>query len=237
MMDLLVSWQRWIYDGMRGSIIEFGQSGDTWLLFSMAATGVVFGALHALTPGHGKTILASYLAGSSNGFLRALSVSTTLTATHVLMAVLIAFFAAHLMERSFVGGGRAPALELVSRVLLVGIGVWLLVRALRSRRAEGKHEGLGVALTAGLVPCPLTLFVVVAALSRGVAEAGLVFAGSMLIGIALTLGLVAITAVAGRRAFLTLVSKTGGVIGRVSRGLDAVAGLLIIAFASRDLLQ
>ncbi|MEP3428858.1 MAG: ABC transporter permease [Roseibium sp.] len=237
MMNLLVAWQRWIYDGVRGSIIEFGQSGDTWLLVSMAVTGVVFGAIHALTPGHGKTILASYLAGSDNGFLRGLSISTVLAATHVLMAVLIALFAAHLMERSFVGGGRAPALELVSRVLLIGIGLWLLVRALRSRRTEGHHEGLGVALTAGLVPCPLTLFVVVAALSRGVPEAGLVFAGSMLVGIAITLGLVAITAVAGRRAFLTFFSRRGGAIGRISRSLDAVAGLLIIAFASRDLLQ
>lgn len=236
-MDLLVALQRWIYDGVRGSIIEFGQSGDTWLLLSMAATGVVFGAIHALTPGHGKTILASYLAGSNSGFFRALSVSTVLAATHVLTAILIAFFAAHLMERSFVGGGRSPELELVSRVLLLGIGFWLFVRALWSRGAESRHEGLGVALTTGLVPCPLTLFVVVAALSRGVAEAGLVFAGSMLIGIALTLGLVAVTAVAGRRAFLTFVSSRGRAIGGVSRVLDAVAGLLIIAFAGRDLLQ
>lgn len=240
MMDMLVAWQRWIYDGARGAILEFGQSGDPWLLFSMAATGVLFGAIHALTPGHGKTILASYLAGSRSGFWQGISMSTVLAATHVITAVLIAFFAAHLMERSFIGGGRAPTLELLSRGLLVAIGVWLLWRALRSgahpSSGEGRKEGLGVALTAGLVPCPLTLFVVVAALSRGVPEAGLVFAGSMLLGIALTLGLVAVAAVAGRQTFLRLATRNGAAISRVSRALDAVAGLLIILFAGRNLI-
>lgn len=240
MMDMLVAWQRWIYDGARGSILEFGQSGDPWLLIGMAATGVLFGAIHALTPGHGKTILASYLAGSGSGVWQGISMSTVLAATHVLTAVLIAFFAANLMERSFTGGGRAPALELVSRYLLVAIGLWLLWRALRSKpvhtRQRNPKEGLGIALTTGLVPCPLTLFVVVAALSRGVPEAGLVFAGAMLAGIALTLGLVAAAAVAGRKTFLALADRNGAAISRVSRALDAAAGLLIILFAGQDLL-
>jgi nickel/cobalt exporter len=246
MMDMLVSWQRWIYDGARGSILEFGQSGDPWLLFGMAATGVLFGAIHALTQGHGKTILASYLAGSRSGFRQGISMSSLLAATHVITAVLIAFFAAHLMERSFIGGGRAPALELLSRGLLAAIGCWLLWRALRPRRLgtegavgdrkEGLKEGFGVALTTGLVPCPLTLFVVVAALSRGVPEAGLVFAAAMLAGIAFTLGLVAVAAVAGRQTFLALATRNGAVISRVSRALDAAAGLLIILFAGRDLI-
>lgn len=240
MMDTLIAWQRWIYDGARGSIIEFGQSGDPWLLAGMAATGVLFGAIHALTPGHGKTILASYLAGSRSGFWQGVSMSTVLAATHVIAAVLIAFFAVGLMERSFTGGGRAPALELLSRGLLVAIGLWLLWRALSSRSHHSRQgepkEGLGIALTTGLVPCPLTLFVVVAALSRGVPEAGLVFAGAMLVGIALTLGLVAIAAVAGRKTFLALAERNGAAISRVSRSLDAAAGLLIIVFAGRDLI-
>jgi ABC-type nickel/cobalt efflux system permease component RcnA len=237
MMEFLVAWQRWIYDGVRGMLLEFSQSGDAWLLASMAATGVLFGAIHALTPGHGKTILASYLAGSRSGFMRALSVSTLLAATHVLTAVLIAFFAAHLMQKSFVGGGRAPALETLSRVLLTGIGAWLLFRALKAPSHRDHGEGFGVALTTGLVPCPLTLFVVVAALSRGVPLAGLVFAASMLAGIALTLGLVAVLAVAGRRVFLSVAQRRGTAIAGLSRGLDALAGLLIVLFAGLDLLR
>lgn len=239
-MDWLAALQRWIYDGVRSEILTFEQSGDVWLLVAMAGTGVVFGALHALTPGHGKTILASYLAGSKSGFGRALSVSTLLAATHVLTAVLIAFFAAHMMERSFVGGGRAPTLEILSRAILLAFGVWLVLRALfpRAHRPGQEHgEGLGVALAAGLVPCPLTLFVVVSALARGVPEAGLVFALAMLAGIAFTLGFVALVAVAGRKGFLAFAMRRGAALARLSRGLNVLAGLLLVVFAGRDLLQ
>lgn len=76
-----------------------------------------------------------------------------------------------------------------------------------------------------------------AALSRGLPLAGLVFAASMLTGIALTLGLVAVLAVAGRRLFLSVAVRRGTTIARVSRGLDALAGLLIVTFASLDLLR
>ncbi|WP_422374463.1 ABC transporter permease [Roseibium sp.] len=239
-MDWLAALQRWIYEGVRSEILTFEQSGNVWLLVGMAGTGVMFGALHALTPGHGKTILASWLAGSKSGFGRALSLSTLLAATHVLTAVLIAFFAAHLMERTFVGGGRAPTLEILSRTILLGFGLWLLLRALWPRahqQGPEKREGLGVALATGLVPCPLTLFVVVSALARGVPEAGLIFALAMLAGIALTLGLVALAAVAGRQGFLALAMRRGAAIARVTRGLNALAGLLLIVFAGRELLQ
>jgi nickel/cobalt exporter len=48
-----------------------------------------------------------------------------------------------------------------------------------------------VGVIAGLVPCPLTLFAIFFALSRGVPEAGLTFAVAMMLGVGLTLGAVA----------------------------------------------
>ena len=44
-------------------------------------------------------------------------------------------------------------------------------------------------VVAGLVPCPLTLFAMVAGISRGVPEAGLTFAVATLFGVAFTLSL------------------------------------------------
>ena len=236
-MDFLASLQRWINDSVRAYLIEFGQSGDLTVLASMAAAGIMFGAIHALTPGHSKTILVSYLAGSRDGALRALAVSTLLAATHVVIAVIIALFAAQLMERSFAQAGRTPDLEILSRGLLVLIGLWLLYRALRKHPGRPKGEGLGVAVTAGLVPCPLTLFVMVLAMSRGVPEAGLTFALSMLIGIAITLGLVALMTVAARHVLVTALAHGGSAISVISRLLDGFAGCFIILFASLDLFK
>jgi nickel/cobalt exporter len=76
--------------------------------------GILFGAIHALTPGHGKSVLASYLVGSRLAVMRGLAVAAVLAVTHVGSAVILALLAAPLITRTLGGVGRAPVLELLS---------------------------------------------------------------------------------------------------------------------------
>src|SRR5215213_10217857 len=99
-----------------------------------------------------------------------------LALTHVGAGVVLALITARVVSRTFGSAGRAPALEGVSRGLLVLMGVWLIFRAYRGSPAHPRHEGLMVGCFAGLIPCPLTLFVMFFAITRGVIEAGLTFA-------------------------------------------------------------
>lgn len=203
----------------------------------MLPAGALFGAIHALTPGHGKSVLASYLVGSRLASARSLIVSTTLAATHVGSAVLIALFALPLISRALGSVGRAPTLELLSRGLLVAIGIWLIIRALRgSAHHHEDRDGVAVGFVAGLVPCPLTLFAMVLALSRGVPEAGLTFAVAMWLGVGFTLALVALAAVLFRDGVLKLIERHGSSIQSVSRVLDGAAGLALLTIAARELL-
>ena len=149
----------------------------------MMPLGIVFGAAHAMTPGHSKSILATYVLGSGLDPLRAVLTSLILAATHITSAVLLAVIANTLVTRTLVGAGRAPALENISRYMLVAIGVWLVCRAWRSQ-PHIHGEGYLAGFVAGLVPCPLTLFVMTLAVSRGVPEAGLAFAVAMFLGVA-----------------------------------------------------
>ena len=59
---------------------------------------------------------------------------------------------------------------------------------------------------AGLIPCPLTLFVMTFAMSRGVPEAGIMFAIVMMTGVALTLSTVALLTVFFRSQFERLLA-------------------------------
>jgi ABC-type nickel/cobalt efflux system permease component RcnA len=59
-------------------------------------------------------------------------------------------------------------------------------------------------IMAGLIPCPLTLFAMFLALARGVPEAGLTFALSMMTGVGLTLAAVAALVILGRDWFVGL---------------------------------
>ena len=187
MLEFLIRIQGWIHGSLTAALTGFAASRDWTLLAAMLPMGVAFGAVHALTPGHGKTVLASYLVGSRLDGLRSLVVAGALVLTHVGSAMVIALLALPLLTRTLGSVGRVPSLELLSRGLLALIGLWLLIRALRGPggHAHEERNGVMVGVIAGLVPCPLTLFAMILALGRGVPEAGLTFALAMVLGVGL----------------------------------------------------
>ena len=93
-----------------------------------------------------------------------------------------------------------------------------------------------VGVVAGLVPCPLTLFVMVFALSRGVPEAGFAFAVAMLTGIMLTLSGVAAATTLARDRLAWLIDRHGQRVDRLALALDAIAGILLVVIGLNALL-
>lgn len=213
-------------------MLGFSATRDWTLLALMLPLGMAFGAIHAMTPGHGKSLLAAYLVGAPLSAWRGLVVAGVQAVTHVGSAVVIAVAALPLISRTLGGVGRAPSLEHLSYGMLMVIGLWLILRALRGHRhGHAGREGVMVGITAGLIPCPLTLFAMVMAQVRGVPEAGLAFAAAMVLGVGFTLGAVALLATRARRLVLAVTDRFGGSLDRWTRGLDAVSGLLIISLA------
>ena len=110
--------------------------------FLAAALGVAFlaGAAHALTPGHGKAIVAAYLAGSRGTVWDAVYLGSVVTVTHtatVFILGLITLYATQhfLMEEIYAW------LSVSSGLLIVGIGVWLLRARWRSFRSGEMDDG------------------------------------------------------------------------------------------------
>jgi len=231
----LIDIQRQIYASLSGYLTAFAANRDWVALLGLLPTGVLFGAVHALTPGHGKSVLASYLLGSRLQALRAAAVAGVLSLTHVGSAVILALLAAPLITRTLGGGaGRAPAIELFSRGILIAIGAWLLLRAVRGHR-HVHGEGVAVGFVAGLVPCPLTLFAMFLALGRGVPEAGLMFALAMMLGVGATLCAIALLTTLARDAVIGLMARHGASLERLARLLDGLGGSLLIVVAAREI--
>ncbi|RUV06750.1 ABC transporter permease [Mesorhizobium sp. M1A.F.Ca.IN.020.06.1.1] len=230
MFQYLVEFQRTIYLALADQIKLLSSSGD-WLGFvAFLPMGVVFGAAHALTPGHSKALLATYLAGSDAKVARGLLVSITLSLTHVIIAVIIAALSLPLVSVALGSVGRAPLLEDVSRGLLGLIGVWMIWRAL-SQGHHLKHEGEAVGFMAGLIPCPLTLFVMTFAMSRGVPVAGLLFAVTMMTGVAVTLSTVAVLSILFRERLVHIFESRPRLFAAVSRGIEGAAGIVLASVA------
>jgi len=98
----------------------------------------VFGAFHALSPGHGKTMVAAYLVGSRGTSKHAVLLGIIVTITHtfgVFMLGLVTLYA----SRYVVPEKLYPILSAVSGLAVFGVGIWLLVSRLRGASHGHDH--------------------------------------------------------------------------------------------------
>jgi ABC-type nickel/cobalt efflux system permease component RcnA len=174
----------------------------------------VWGAAHALAPGHGKTVVAAYLVGSRGTVGHALFLGLTTTITHtagVFALGLITLFAAQfiLPEQLF------PWLSLASGLLVVWLGVSMFAGRLRGAHHHHGHghehshddlhnhdhphphshtppEGaplgwrslLALGVSGGLIPCPSALVVLLGAIALGRVGFGLALVLAFSLGLA-----------------------------------------------------
>ena len=61
-MHTFLSIQHWLYSGMGDGLGAIAGGDPRAILLAMTAA-ILFGAIHALMPGHGKTVLVSYHLG------------------------------------------------------------------------------------------------------------------------------------------------------------------------------
>jgi ABC-type nickel/cobalt efflux system permease component RcnA len=106
------------------------------LLGLLLAAG--FGALHAFSPGHGKTVVGAYLVGSRGTAKHAAFLGLTVTITHTLGVFalgLITLFASQYIvpERLF------PILSFASGAIVLVIGLSLFIKRLRGALGKTAH--------------------------------------------------------------------------------------------------
>lgn len=234
-MEDLIALQRWLYDGMASGLRDVASGSGPALAAAMAAA-VLFGILHAMMPGHGKTVLFSYHLGQKGSLRSSIANGAILALTHVGIAILLVLAGFAVISRAFAVGGRTPQFELASGILVVLIGAYLLWRAvlragpLGDGRGEPPQKGRTLAFVTGLVPCPLTTFIMSYALARGLLAAGLAVTAAMAAGMVLTIAAVAVLATVSREQLLTFVSRTEGPRGVLGRVLEIGGAGVVLLF-------
>jgi nickel/cobalt exporter len=206
------------------------------VIVASLAAALFWGAAHALSPGHGKTIVTAYLVGSRGTPLHAALLGLIVTVTHTIGVFALGLVTLSLSQ--FVVPDRLyPWLNLVSGLLVVGIGASVL----RARWRHGRHrhdhhhhqhgeEGtsfrslLAVGVSGGLLPCPSALVVLLAAISLHRVAFGLLLILAFSAGLALTITGIGLAAVLARTAFRRLSFE-----GRLVRLLPAASALVILA--------
>jgi nickel/cobalt transporter (NicO) family protein len=118
------------------SLISFTSPSPIVILISLLAA-LLWGALHAFTPGHGKTVVAAYLVGDRGTARHAVFLGLTVTLTHTLGVFALGGVAMYL-ARYILPEALFPWLSVVSGLLVVVIGLSLLFS-----RSRGLGAGSG----------------------------------------------------------------------------------------------
>jgi len=245
--------------GGLGGLVDDELSVGVVALAILLAMG--WGALHSLSPGHGKTMVAAYLVGTRGTARHALVLGLFVTVTHTVGVValgLVTLFASRyiLPETLF------PWINMVAAVLVVGIGVWVCWARLRSARRRAAHDRahrLGVAhehgprggghhhehgpgghsheppadlsmrslmavgASAGIVPCPSALVLLLGAIALDRVGYGLVLVLAFSVGLAGLLSLIGLLVLYARRFVERLPLD-----GRIAAAVPALSALVIV---------
>ncbi len=227
------------------ALIEQGDLSVGVLLLSFLIAAF-WGAAHALTPGHGKALVAAYLVGTRGTPRHAFMLGGTVTIAHT--AGVFALGLVTLGLSQFILPEQLyPWLTLISGLLVVAVGAGVLRQRLRSRQTSHGHDHhdddhahshhhhhdhdpltskgiLGVGIAAGLLPCPSALVVLLSAIALHRVGLGLALIVAFSVGLAATITAIGLAAVLAQRAFGRL-----SLNGPVVRTLPAISAALILA--------
>jgi nickel/cobalt exporter len=159
-----------------------------------------FGALHALEPGHGKTMVAAYLVGEKGTAKHAVFLGSMVTFTHTI-SVFALGIATIFLSRYIMPEKISKVLGILSGLSIAWIGgvmLWRRAKTVLNARPDHSHPhthphshsmGSLIALGAsgGLVPCPSALILLLSAISIGRPGLGVILLIAFSLGLAIVL--------------------------------------------------
>jgi ABC-type nickel/cobalt efflux system permease component RcnA len=218
------------------SLIRRGRLSPLIVLASLAAA-LFWGAAHALSPGHGKTIVTAYLVGQRGTPRHAALLGLIVTATHT-VGVFVLGLVTLVLSRFVVPDHLYPWLNLGSGLLVVAIGasvLWARLSRDREHAHHHHHHGevsggevrrrslVAVGISGGLLPCPSALVVLLAAITLHRLVFGLILIVAFSAGLALSITGIGLVAVLAKRAFRRMSFD-----GRALRVLPALSAVVIV---------
>jgi ABC-type nickel/cobalt efflux system permease component RcnA len=109
------------------------------ILFAALIVAFGLGAAHALTPGHGKTIVASYLVGARGTLKHAAFLGLMVTATHTITVFALGL-ATLFLFRFIVPEKITEILGVISGLSIAAIGAGMLWKRLKAQRKRHHHH-------------------------------------------------------------------------------------------------
>jgi nickel/cobalt transporter (NicO) family protein len=212
------------------TIAEGGHPGALWALLFLS---FVYGFLHALGPGHRKTVLLGYFVGEETRLLSGLIAGMLLAAVHAGSAIILVGGLAWIAAKSLMlSVNQAQTILLpLSYAVIVMLGLWMLIHGIRDFRHHHRHThhngGLWGIILSGVVPCPGASAIMIFALASNAFLVGTFAVLAMSLGIGLLLAGIGIAGILFRSGIARLLENEER--GRTVELVLHTAGGLFIA--------
>lgn len=186
---------------------SFRQIDELGIYGSLIIVGIafVYGVVHAVGPGHGKAVVASYFLSHGKKLYSAFKIGYLVAVVHALSALIVTFVIYYLLEGIFskTFNQSVDVMYKVSGVMIVLVGIYLAYEVVRDWHKCEKQDDTKskkpfiVALSIGIVPCPGVMTVLLFSLLLGHLVTGVFAAIAMSVGMGLTISLAGVLALKG----------------------------------------
>jgi nickel/cobalt transporter (NicO) family protein len=243
----IVQWQHHLKQRM-SALVREAKAGHRWtppILLAMLA--LLYGAIHAAGPGHGKFVAISYMASRNAAVKGGLLFAVFIASVHGASGAVGVLGLRWVIQRG-VGETLASVTtttQIVSFGLIVLLGAVLAAKNGRELAVETRGAGepartppnrFGVlpwAVAIGVVPCPAVVMTMLFCMSMDAMGLGLILAACISLGMAVTLSAVTTATVLGKTGVLALfperkLKRVEATIGLLSGAAIAVFGALFL---------
>jgi nickel/cobalt exporter len=126
------------YQALTSALLSFKNSGNAfWLL---AGVSFLYGVFHAVGPGHGKSVVTSYLLVTRQTARRGIAIAFAAGLTQALTAIVVVTGAAVVLKATAIGMTQTTDWFLIfSYAMVAAVGAWLLWSKLFGR--GHRHHG------------------------------------------------------------------------------------------------
>ena len=163
----------------------------------------LLGALHALEPGHGKSVMAVFVMGTRADLKDALILGLTVVFSHVIIVIVLAVASLYLVRTLNVNITHG-IMSVVAGAILIGVGAWILRRFYHHHEHGHSHQidtrkgVIAIGLSTGLVPCPAALAVLLLGIATNHVYNGLLYILVFSMGLALSIVCLSVLLIKGR---------------------------------------
>lgn len=224
-------------------IKELKQQQEPLLLVSLLFMSFIYGIVHAIGPGHGKSIISSWIIAQQRDLSTVIFVAGLAAAAHALSATLIVGGTYVLLGKFATVSTQKlnTYLQIAAAILVIGMGLAMLIRLFHGRFSQNRSDrGQAsprlwaspsvVALSIGVVPCPVTSVVLIFCLTLGLIWQGLLLVLSFAAGMGISLVTIAFLVWSCKEKIAP--KKISGFHHVVTRVFPAIGGIFLLAIGS-----